>query len=249
MPDNPQVLYLLINIQECTDRLEQAASFLNKENLSWERLDAITPSHSEFVRPQPKNTWYRKLTDSEIACYLSHRKAWQYALDLGAQYLVILEDDMILDYPLAPVVQGAIQSNISWDVIKLFKTRKRRRIITRLVNGKTPIHLVDTPSLPIATTGLLLDCKILPHLLDVTEHFSRPIDVDLKHYWNFELKAYSTHPPPVSVTEDNESIIGPRQRKLGLRGRIAKIIGNMSCSFSSKSRYFLRSLRAKTIKR
>ena len=239
----PKTLYLLINMSSATRRLAEAKQQLDSQGIDWERLDAITPEHPDFKRPNTKKSWYRPLTDPEIACYLSHRKAWQYALGKEADYVVILEDDLVIDHPLVPVVNAAIRLDREWDIIKLFGTRKQRKIIEPLVEKPTSVHLVDTPTVPFATTALILKTTALPALLKSSESFFRPVDIDMKHYWEKNLTIYSTYPPPVSISEENESQIGERQNKLALIPRLRKHLYNIGHGINSKFRYYLRILK------
>ena len=147
------VIWLLIIVAEASDRLRDAQSQLKEQDFSWQRLDAVTPKSDDFVYEKSKTKWYRDLTDGEIACYLSHRKAWRQAIDSKADYLVVLEDDLIVQSPLKKVVDELIKTDLSWDMIKLFETRNKRSVVRSLSHD---FDIVDTPTVPIATTGYII---------------------------------------------------------------------------------------------
>ena len=62
-------------------------------------------------------------------------------------------------------------------MIKLFETARKSRLFDHLVM----ILILDTPTVPIATTGYIIKVSCLAKLLDSTSRFTRPIDVELNH--------------------------------------------------------------------
>lgn len=234
------VIWLLINVAEASDRLRDAQCQLKEQDFSWQRLDAVTPKSDDFVYEKSKTKWYRDLTDGEIACYLSHRKAWRQAIDSKADYLVVLEDDLIVQSPLKKVVDELIKSDLSWDMIKLFETRKKRSVVRSLSHD---FDIVDTPTVPIATTGYIIKVSCLAKLLDSTSRFTRPIDVELKSYWELNLKIFSVYPPPIRISEDNNSTIGVRQGDFSPFQRLKKIKYNFFSSLRGRLGYLCRRMK------
>ena len=228
---------LLINVDSATDRLQEAKTQLDKQDLHWERLEAVTPKSKEFVLPEAESKWYRELTNGEVACYLSHRKAWRKAIDAEVDYLIVLEDDLVIDGPLKKITDEIIEADMSWDMVKLFETRKSRRELRSLESG---VKIVDTPTMPIATTGYIVKVSSLSRLLESTMQFSRPIDVELKSYWELNLRIYSIYPPPIKISEDNDSTIGVRQGDLSTVQRLGKIKYNFLSSIRARLGYFFR---------
>ena len=239
MKSSHKVMCLLINVDSATDRLQEAKSQLDKQDLHWERLEAVTPKSEEFVLPEAESKWYRELTNGEVACYLSHRKAWRKAIDAEVDYLIVLEDDLVIDGPLKKITDEIIEADMSWDMVKLFETRKSRRELRSLESG---VKIVDTPTMPIATTGYIVKVSSLPRLLESTKRFSRPIDVELKSYWELNLRIYSIYPPPVKISDDNDSTIGVRQGDLSAAQRLGKIKYNFLSSLRARLGYIFRSL-------
>lgn len=237
MKSSHKVMCLLINVDSATDRLQEAKSQLDKQDLHWERLEAVTPKSEEFSLPEAGSKWYRELTNGEVACYLSHRKAWRKAIDAEVDYLIVLEDDLVIDGPLKKITDEIIEADMSWDMVKLFETRKSRRELRSLDSG---VKIVDTPTMPIATTGYIVKVSSLPRLLESTKQFSRPIDVELKSYWELNLRIYSIYPPPIKISEDNDSTIGVRQGDLSTVQRLGKIKYNFLSSIRARLGYFFR---------
>ena len=231
------VMCLLINVASAKNRLKEAKTQLKNQDIDWERLDAVTPESDDFTVCESASSWYRKLTNEEVACYLSHKKAWRKAIDAEVDYLIVLEDDVLIDGPLKQISDEIIEADLSWDMVKFFETRQSRRELRSLSNG---VKIVDTPTMPIATTGYIVKVSSLPRLLESTREFSRPIDVELKSYWELNLRIYSIYPPPLKISDDNDSTIGVRQGDLSAAQRLGKIKYNLLSSLRARLGYILR---------
>ena len=87
---------LLINLDKSTDRLEQQKNQFNELGLEFERLPAV--SIHDFSDDEYKKMAFngqRPMKQSELACFLSHKKAWEYVVEQN-QPCVVLEDDAVL---------------------------------------------------------------------------------------------------------------------------------------------------------
>ena len=84
-----------INLAARRDRRDFMESQFHDKGLEAARLDAVTAEDAARVRRQAKGTAAR-FSDIEVACNLSHRKAWQAVVDSGAEAGVVLEDDAVL---------------------------------------------------------------------------------------------------------------------------------------------------------
>lgn len=64
-------------------------------------------------------TWRAEMTDNEIACVLSHRKALRRFLDGDADVVALLEDDASLAPDFDAVVQALAARADAWDLVRL----------------------------------------------------------------------------------------------------------------------------------
>ena len=92
---------LIINLKQSTERLAQQQQQFNQLGLSFERLPAV--STNDFDDEEYNRLAFsgqRPLKKAELACFLSHKKAWEYVLTEN-EPCAILEDDAILvkDFP------------------------------------------------------------------------------------------------------------------------------------------------------
>ena len=87
---------LLINLDQSQDRLAQQQAQFKDLELEFERLSAI--SIHDFSEDDYKRMAFggqRPMKQSELACFLSHKKAWDYIVEHN-EPCVVLEDDAIL---------------------------------------------------------------------------------------------------------------------------------------------------------
>ena len=87
---------LLINLDKSTDRLEQQRNQFNELGLEFERLPAVTiHDFSDEDYERMAFNGQRPMKQSELACFLSHKKAWDYIVEHN-EPCVVLEDDAVL---------------------------------------------------------------------------------------------------------------------------------------------------------
>ena len=92
---------LVINLDRAPERLADTAKLFADAGLAFERVpavDARAMSDAERRRTAPPVRFYlanaRRVRPGEIACTLSHRKAWDAAFAGGAATAAVFEDDV-----------------------------------------------------------------------------------------------------------------------------------------------------------
>lgn len=93
----------VINLARSSDRLEfMEKQFLNL-SLRFERVEAVDANfiNSEELCHYHQAKYRKKLSDSQIACFLSHRRSWQLIANGEEEWAAVFEDDVYisLDYP------------------------------------------------------------------------------------------------------------------------------------------------------
>lgn len=127
---------LVINLKQSTERLDFQRRQLVNLNLPMERLSAvdckdISSQDYEFLA----NGWERKLSPAEVACFLSHKAAWQYVADSNKPWL-ILEDDALLSQSVPEILYELIDEGEEIDYVTL-ETRYRRKWLGKKFIGLT----------------------------------------------------------------------------------------------------------------
>jgi len=120
---------LLINLKSANDRLQFQAAQLDKLGLEFERIEASTTNDFNDTEYQKLGfSWQRPLRPVELACSLSHRKAWLKVIDENSPCFII-EDDAYMAKEMKFILTE-LESNTHFDMISL-ETRARRKIISK----------------------------------------------------------------------------------------------------------------------
>lgn len=171
--------------------------------------------------------YHKPLQPGEIGCYASHLKVWQRLLDGSDSRIAVFEDDVDLDPSLPETLQAIERTERPWDVVKLIG-RRRESMSWRwpLAPGK---HLISYRRVPGLTSAYVIRREAAEKLLAHRIPFGRPIDVDLRHWWECDLRVlgvwpYPVHAAPSSLQSTIEGRRGSpdatvRMRKLLLQAR------------------------------
>lgn len=130
----------VINLETCTERRENISKILSSEKeISFEFIEAVDGRKlSEIERDQLFNVssleqrdgW--KVLPGEIGCTLSHQKCYKKLLNSDFDYVLILEDDIVLKQEISPNV------NIIADIMK------RQQPVILLLSGMFWYSSIET---------------------------------------------------------------------------------------------------------
>jgi glycosyl transferase family 25 len=148
--------------------------------------------------------YFRPLLPGECGCYLSHLRAWQELLRRGAAAMVVLEDDIELQPDLLPLLRRLAQSPIDWDMVKL-TSRPHEMPHGRPRQLDQRRALIEYRRVPSRTCAYVLSREGARKLLASRIPFSRPIDVDLRHYWESGLIVRGIVPSPVTLAPQSRA--------------------------------------------
>jgi len=119
----------LINVDSARERLAFQTEQFKKIDLIFERLPAITTNNiTDEIYREHYYDWQRPLRKSEVACYFSHRLAWEKVLANG-QPALILEDDALLCSHTKEILDS-LQNNKSAELVTL-EIRGRKKYVAK----------------------------------------------------------------------------------------------------------------------
>jgi len=120
---------LVINLAKAVDRMEFQIKQLNSMGVEFERLSAISADDlDEDLYQQYYSTWERPLRKAEVACFFSHKNAWEKVIKYDSPMLII-EDDAYIS-PILPCVLKGLENITDIDYVTL-EIRGRKKIIAK----------------------------------------------------------------------------------------------------------------------
>ena len=231
---------VFINLDKDSERRTRIEGQLAHLGLPGERLPAVwwkhlPPAEQSLLYSAERNhgLYYQPLVDGEKGCYASHIQAWRQLLASDAPALVVLEDDVRLTPQVADVVNAIAALQEPWDMVKLLgRDREKVRSQRPLVPGTA---LVDYSRVPSMTAGYVVSRAGAAKLLAHRQPFGRPIDVDLRFWWECDqLRILGVSPSAIALDDtsevssiwDTRDTLTPGQRWRKFTMKLALTLGN-----------------------
>jgi|LauGreDrversion4_2_1035121.scaffolds.fasta_scaffold01724_10 glycosyl transferase family 25 len=231
----------LINLPGSHARLQDAERQFRGAWLEFERIEAVDgrklpPDELARLAPDNRGAFYHRLTPGEIGCYLSHLRAVRTIVDRALPAAVVFEDDFLLQPGFTACVREllALGDRLP-DLVKLYGARRRGEPRHTLPCG---VRLMRSSSPPICSTCTLWTLKGARKFLDGGDRMVRPVDVQLKHWWEQDLDILWASPPLVvdSPVHTPASTIGSR-RVTGIRGHAQQASYRWGYALQREARY------------
>lgn len=229
----------VINLPRDAARMQVMAEQLGGLGQGFERVPAVygrdlTPAQRAVLYDEAANRrhYHDPLLDGEIGCYASHLRVWQRLIDADAPAALVLEDDVRLAPMLGPVLQAIAALPEGWDMVKLIgRDVERPWQHWPLCDGVDLIRYRRVPSLTSAYVVSRLGArKLLAH----RQPFYRPVDTDLRYWWESDLRMYGAYPYPVAHGQGAaQSSIGQRELAGGAARRWRKLRSQLHYSLSA----------------
>lgn len=202
---------LVINLARSPERMTLMDDQLSNLAIAFERVEAVDgqaltdAAIDQVYLSQHPDVYYKKLTQGEIACYLSHRKAWQHIIDNKLDFAIIVEDDVEFDSQFPNVIDAVNSLPSDWDYIKLAEHKRTRRVVYS--ETQSGYERVTYNKLPARTCAQAVSYQGASKLLSNSETFCRPVDVDLQYWWEKQLNVFGLTPYAATPRVDQVSDI------------------------------------------
>lgn len=219
---------VFINLASDTDRRTRMEAEFARHGVAGERFEATRwtalPEAQQARLYSPAlnaRQFHKPLVNGEKGCYASHLRCWQWLLDSRHAAVVVLEDDVALKPELAAVIAAIEQLPSGWDMVKLIgRDSEKLRRSRPLLAGYS---LVDYKRVPSLTAAYLISRSGAQKLLASRIPFGRPIDVDLRHWWENDLRVQGVVPAAVALDETSfQSSIGAKVAEGGIAAKWRK---------------------------
>ena len=235
----PTVPLLYINLDEDVERRRAFESAFATTGLAIERHTAtrwtrLSPAEQAALHSPALNQmhYFRPLVAGECGCYASHIAVWRALLSGSAPALVVLEDDVRPEPGFAEAVQAIAALPSGWDMVKLIG-RPRERPARRQPLSRR-FELVTYRRVPSLTAGYAVSRSGAEKLLATRVPFYRPIDVDLRLWWESSLVMRGVLPAAIALAETElQSSVGERHGSAGWRQQWRKFVFKLRYSFAN----------------
>jgi glycosyl transferase family 25 len=228
---------LLINLVGSKDRLATAQAEMSRAGVEFERIEAVDgrlrPAE-EIARlaPWDRAAFFKALSPGEVGCYLSHLAAAERIVKEGWPRALVMEDDFRLTPAFAPTLRALMALPEVPHLVKLEGSLSGGEVVAELASGN---RLVRHRRPPVRTVALFWSLEGARRFLAVAHPLRRPVDVQLKHWWEGDLEILAVSPAPVTQDEKHAtaSTIGAR-RPQGFAGRLRQWRYRLGYAFESQ---------------
>lgn len=215
----------VINLPRSQDRAQRMRQRLEDLGLSFQFIEAIdgqnlSQQERAHYDPRPREKQgIAQLLNAEVACVLSHRKAWRALLDTQAPFALFLEDDVELHTEMPTILPKLALVMELTEHLRFYGLRRRSAMKVAPFLGQW--QLAVQFSGPAGAQAYVLSRQGAERLLQHSERFIDPLDILIDLRWRTGLKSMALLPWPVSeepVAAAN-STISQERRDLQVKAR------------------------------
>jgi GR25 family glycosyltransferase involved in LPS biosynthesis len=190
-------------------------------------VDALRLSKEEIERAydagKNRKHYFSPLKTGEIACFLSHRKAWRKLVEGDLNGAFVVEDDVIFR-PEAVARMAEVAEFATSAQPMIVKLYSKRGVTGRPTQLSAQTRLVEPLLAPIGAQGAYINRAAAEKLLKHSERFFEPVDVFLQRTWVHEAKIQVLIPNALEETSAQLGGSTLASGKLDMTSRIRREI-------------------------
>jgi len=197
---------LVINLNKSSERWAHMERMLKTQSLtSVHRISAVygaelSEQDIELTYNDQKNQqqYFSPLKKAEVACFMSHRKAWQFIVDHQLAFACILEDDV--QFETAPkILFDSLESLLKKNEPVAIRLYSKRPIRGRIFEYElpSPYRLVKPRLSPMGMPGFVINRAAAIQWLEQTQEIFEPVDVAIQRHWDMGFQTLELQPPLV----------------------------------------------------
>nr|WP_247744219.1 glycosyltransferase family 25 protein [Ruegeria sp. R14_0] len=183
----------------------------------WQSLYDAEMNRIKFKRPLSRN---------EVACTLGHRRIWQKIGESQDAVSLVLEDDATFVQDPRPFLEEIFAHGAQFEdlMIKLDGVSRKNGQVIKSVADQ---NLVLSDHLPPRTTGYVIGRKAAARLLALDARIARPIDIDLKFYWEHNVPILTLAEKMIAEREEFRSTIDHCRRRTKPGSPLSRFVRNL----------------------
>ena len=193
---------LVINLDRSPGRYARISSDLKALGIPFERFAAVEGRRIDpdaapcFSKVGYERRHGKRPTPCEIGCYLSHIECARRLLETENAFALILEDDLKLPFDLINILEGAIQAESDWDILRLSTVSSGRKYAFRALDGRRSLAIALTREK--GSGAYLINRAAARWFLDGLQPMRLPFDLAFDLEFLAGLKSAFVYPLPIS---------------------------------------------------
>lgn len=208
MPASVQTKIWVISLADAAARRAQFAQRVPIVGPAWEFFDAHTEMAPALQHDSPatRGTHGRTLRSGELGCYSSHYALWQWLSESECEQMIVLEDDVQVDWNFIDFLSGHNFSEMEINYLRLFaKIPARWRYVASPFLDRYH-HLIRFTGYTLGTQAYLLTKAGARQLLHHGKTIRYPIDAFMDRYWEHGVFNLAIYPFPIFEIFQTSSI-------------------------------------------
>lgn len=192
--------FYVINLDRSPQRLESIRKNFERFGLDFVRVPAVdgTALSDETIAAvydpgRNRRRFFTQLKRGEIACFMSHRSAWQRLLESSDDYAIVMEDDMEWLADPSQIIRDLdpVMNDPEGRIVKLFC----KRSVGEAPASDRPIGVMEQPVVvPLGMVAYAVNRAGAERLLKATARFWEPVDVAVQRWWDTEVRVFTCKP-------------------------------------------------------
>lgn len=199
----------VVSLANAQQRRERFAAAAGADAPAYEFFDAHTALSPDLrhVSGASHATHGRTLRGGELGCYSSHYALWQWLLASDLEQMIVLEDDVRVDWDFIAFLMRNDFSALGIHYLRLFaKIPPRWRYVASPFLDRYH-HLIRCTGYALGTQAYLLTRNAAAKLVQHGREVRYPIDVFMDRYWQHGVQNLAIYPFPV-IEQFQPSSIG-----------------------------------------
>ncbi len=203
----------VISLESAIERREKFILHAEDARTDWEYFSAYTglTSPLRYDERAALRRYGHLLSASEVGCYTSHYKVWEWFIGSKYDQIIIMEDDVLVEWAVIRELAKYNFSQIGVNVLRLFAPYpfKAKMIIPRFLSRH--IHLLRVVGIMVGGQGYLLTRRGAEALLRCGKAITLPVDEYMGRYWVYGMLTYALFPFPMLERHVASTIGGERE--------------------------------------
>ncbi len=203
----------VINLARAADRLRKMQQQFSSLDLTFERIEAVdgralTDADRALIdHDRRRRITPYPLSDNEIGCWLSHRRALASIAGSGDAMAAVLEDDAQLAPEFASFLAALEREKPSFDFLFLHRKFKKGELFASTKALLPDLHMGRVGPAHMGAIGYIATAEGARKFLAYAPRFAHAVDKEIHRYWANHLDIFGLDRPMVTHADGGRSFI------------------------------------------